>query len=292
MLINVVEYIKWWFFDGIDWNFCVLSDFEIPCKNFFKLQTLEPVWTVLHYSQKFEFVFVILNSLNSDNLARLYKYNLKNVCVINLNSWFSWIGKKWIYPDMDDIYIKENVDVWEIIDFENLKVYINNFFKNKEFTYIRVPDLEFEENLVKDNSTFDYSKIVNFDQFSFSWYSASVLVYWSLLPEVLQALGNLRQDWISCDLFRTWNYKTQFDSELIESIHSHDLIFIVWDFSANFYKDFLFSRFYDAELEKKNIYFINPVVCEPKLREYLQENAQISANHIYQNIKTQIESFE
>lgn len=292
MIINIAEFVKWWFFNKIKWNFCVLSDFQISCDNFFSLDTLEPVWSILNYSRKFELVFVVLDTLNFDNIYRLYKYEISNICIINLNSWYSWIWKKWIYPDMDDIYIKENISVLEPYDLNSFDVCVSEFAKKPKLTHIRVPDRDFERNILKETKCLDFNSFVNFNQFWISWYSATILAYWAVLPELIWALNLLNSEQISCDLFRSWNYKKEFDSEIVESFLSHDLIFIVWDFCPLSFKDFLFSRFYDAELEKREIEFITPHLTEIFVKEYLQEKTGMWSKDIYRRIKSKLIDFE
>lgn len=290
MLINPVEYIKNNYFDNIKTNICIISDSEVRTnKDFYKINTIEPVWDIINLSLKYDFVFVVLDKLNYDNIYRLYKYDLKNICVLNLNAWYTWIWKKLIYPDLEDIYIKSNVHVCEIMDIKNLDVYIDKFIKSPVLTHIRIPDKELEQKIWNNEIDIKYETVVNFDQFGFSWYSWTLLTYGSLLQESINAAWLLKQEWISMDLFWIWNYKLHFSSELINSLKSHDKIFILGDFNSSSYKDFMYSKFYEAWMIYKEVIFVTPKNISPTFKDYLWEKVWMDGINIYKRIRQELE---
>ncbi len=290
MLINPIDHIKNNYFDNIKSNIAIISDSEIKTnKDFYKINTTEPVWDIIKLSFKYDFVFVVLDTLNYDNIYRLYKHDIKNVCVLNLNAWYTWIWKKLIYPDLEDIYIKSNVSVCEIMDIKNLDMYIDKFTKAPILTHIRIPDKELEQKVWNDELDMEYETIINFDQFDFSWYSWVLLAYGSLLQESINVAWLLKQEWINMDLFWIWNYKLSFSLELIKSLESHDKVFIVWDFNLSSYKDFIYSKFYDAWIIDKEVSFITPKDINPSLKDYLWEKVWMDGVSMYERIKQELE---
>jgi hypothetical protein len=292
MLINLSEYTKsnlFWELK-IDKKFAVISDSEIKnVKNFYKIESLEPVGQILALKEKYEFVFVILDRLNWDNIFRLYKYNLDWVCVLNLNAWYTWIWTKVILPDLDDIYIKPHIKVLEPMDKENYLFFIDEFLSSKWFYHIRVPNKDIEEKIWADQVDMDYREIINFNQFWISWFNWTILSYWSMLQESINVAGLLQAEWLGIDMFWIWNYKKDFNNELISSLENQDKVFVIWDFSDLDFKDFIYSKFYDAGIVKEDIYFITPQnINKQVVKEFLGESTEMDPVKIYERIRKHI----
>ena len=288
--MNPVEYIKHNYFDKIKENIAIISDSEFETKkDFYKIDTKEPVWKIINLAWKYDFVFVVLDKLNYDNIYRLYKYDIKNVCVINLNAWYTWMWKKLIVPDLEDIYIKSNILVCEIMDIANFDTYVYKFMKNPLLTHIRVPYKEIENKIWNQEIDMEYENIVNFNQFGISWYSWTIISYGNLLQESINVAWLLQEDGLNTDLFWIWNYKLYFSSYLIKSLQDHDKIFIIWDFDKTVYKDFIYSRFYNAWITDKEIIFITPENIKPTIDGFLSEQVSMSSSKIYERIKEKIE---
>lgn len=287
--MNPVEYIKNHYFDKIKENIAIISDWEIITKkDFYKIDIKEAVWDILSLSEKYDFIFVILDKLNYDNIYRLYKYNLKNICIINLNAWYTWMWKKFIFPDLEDIYIKPSVKVLEIMDIVNLDTYIYNFFQNPKLTYIRLPYKEMERKIWWEELDMDYENIINFNQFWIFWYSWTIISYGSMLQESINVAWLLQEDGLNMDLFWVGNYKKEFSLELIKSLEDNDKVFIIWDFDKSIYKDFLYSRFASVWIQDIEVYFITPENIKPTIEDFLSEQVWMSSSKIYERIKEKI----
>jgi len=299
MLVNLSSYIKESFFKkDIEslltkekLKYCIVSDVDIVCKwNFYKIDTQEPIWQILALSEKYGFVFVVLDRLNYDNIYRLYKNNPTNVCILNLNIWYTWIWIKTISPDLDDIYIKQNVQVLEPMDLNNFKFNISNFLDNNVLTHIRISNKDMEENIWQKDVSFDYKWIINFNEFWFSWFSGTILVYWSMLQEWINVAWLLQWEWIWLDMFWIWNYKTPFSIDLINSLDNQDKIFIIWDFSDIVFRDFIYSQFYLAWLNKEEIYFCTPQnTTKQVVKDFVSESVEMEPIKIYEKIRKHIE---
>jgi hypothetical protein len=290
MLINLSEYVKNSFFDDIkiEEKFCVVSDTDITLKNwkFYKIESLEPVGQIIALKEKYKLVFVVLDRLNYDNIYRLYKNDISGVCILNLNSGYTGIWKKTIMPDMDDIYIKENVEVYEPMDKENLLFLVSEFIANKKLTHIRVANKEMEEKIWQDEVNLEYKEIINFNQFWITGFNGTLLVYGSLLQEWLNVAGLLQAEGFNIDMFWIWNYKKDFNSELIQSLENQDKVFILWDFSSTYFKDFIYSKFYDAGIVKEDVHFICPEnINKQVINEFLAESTNMDPVKIYERIK-------
>jgi len=285
MIINPSEYIKSNFFKNkINKNIVILSDSKIETENdFIKFDVIEPVWQILALAEQYEYVFVILYSINYDNIFRLYKNNLKNVCVINLNSWYTWLWKKITFVDLDDIYIKHNVEIKEIMDLENFKLIINDFLDRPRLLHIRVPSKEMEEKIWNNEIQMDYFDIIDFSEFWINWYSWLILSYWSMLQETLNAIWLMQSEGINMDLVRLWDYK-KVTNELLKKMDKHDKIFIVWDFDVLLFKDYLFSKIWDLNDGWKEIFFITPTDLRQVIPEFLSEQTKMQAKDIYNRI--------
>ena len=291
MIVNLVEFVKNNFFDSlkIDEKYCVVSDFDfnIENANFYKIESLEPVGQIVALAEKYKKVFIVLDRLNYDNIYRLYKYDLKNVCILNLNSGYTGIWKKSLSPDLDDIYIKENVEVLEAMDKENLLFFIYEFLENPRFTHIRIPNKEVEEKLW--DGALDYREIINFNQFWITGFNGTILSYGSLLQETLNVVGLFQSEGINFDMFWIWNYKQDFTNDLISSLENQDKVFIIWDFSDTYFKDFIYSKFYDAGIVKEDIYFITPENTDKQVfDEMLSDSVNMQPVQMYERIRSKI----
>ena len=242
-------------------------------------------------AKKFDFVFVVLDRVNWDNVYRLYKNDLDNVCVINLNSGYTWIGKKIVLADLDDIYIKPNVEVVEPMDLENFKFFINNFLQNKKLTHIRVPNKDVEEKIWQQEVNLDYDQIIDFSEFWIQWYYWAVICYGSMLQETLNAVGLLQAEWFGTDLFWFWNYKQEFSVDILKKIESQEKIFVVWDFDALGFRDFIYSKFCELGVWEKEIYFITPTTLKQVIDEYLSEQVEMEPVKIYERIVSKIKGY-
>lgn len=292
MIVNLTSYVKENFFKELDINYCVVWDSNIETnKDCYKFELNEPIWQIVDLAWKYDFVFVVIDKINYENIYRLYSYDIKNVCIFNLNSGYSWIWKKLIEPDLDDIYIKSNVKVFEPIDLNSLKTYINKFTKDNFIYHIRVPFKDLEEKMGNDEIDLKYETIVNFDEFNISGYSWTFLVYGSLLPEMINVSWSLKWEWLNFDMFWVWDFKLNFSSELIKSLENQDRIFIVWDFDKKTFKDLIYSNFYKAWIEEKEIFFITPenLKLETIMQDYIGEQVWIDVKNIYEKIKKQLD---
>ncbi len=288
MILNLVDYVKNFLFEDfkIDEKYCVISDTEIKSNwKFYKIDILEPVGQIVALKEKYKLVFIVLDSLNFDNIYRLYKNNISWICVLNLNSGYTWISKKTISPDLDDIYIKHNIEVSEPMDKENLLFFIEEFIENKNFKHIRIANKEIEEKVWWKELNMDYKEIINFNQFGIAGYSGTILVYGHLLQETLNTVWLFQSEWINFDMFWIWNYKKEFNKELIDSIDNQDKVFIIGDFDENVFKDFIYSKFYSYGLVKEDIHFITPKNIEKQvIDEFLAESVQMDPTQIYSRI--------
>ncbi len=292
MITNLSEIIKKWLFKEIELpkKSCIISDAKIETDiDFVKIDTLEPVWQILALTDRYDFIFVILDRLNYDNIYRLYKNDRKNICVLNLNSGYTWLWIKSISPDLDDIYVKENVQVLEPMDLENLKFNILEFIENPFLTHIRVSNKEMEEKVWWDEANLEYKEIINFNEFGLSWFSGTVLVYGSMLQEWLNAVWLLKWEGIWVDMFWLWNYKNPLSVDLVNSLESQDKVFIVGDFSDLIFKDFIYSKLYSAWVNKEEIYFITPTNFKQVFNDVLAEQVEMTPVKIYEKIRKQID---
>ena len=292
MIINLSEYVKNNLFKDlkIEDKFCVVSDTEIDVKNFYKIETLEPVGQIVALKEKYKLVFVVLDRLNYDNIYRLYKNKLEGICVLNLNSGYTGIWKKVIMPDLDDVYVKENIEVLEPMDKENLLFFIENFLEKKNFVHIRVANKEMQEKIWDESTTLDYKEIINFNQFGITGFNWTMLVYGSMLQEWINVAGLLQSEGIWVDMFWIWNYKQNLSFDLIQSLENQDKVFIIWDFLDTVFKDFIYSKFYDAGIVKEDIYFITPNNTDKQvIEEYLSESVEMEPVKIYERVRKEIE---
>jgi len=288
MIVNLSNYVKDFLFKSfkIEEKYCVVSDADIACEaDFYKVNTLDPVGHIVALREKYKLVFLVLDRLNFDNIYRLYKNNIDGICVLNLNSGYTWITKKSISPDLDDIYIKHNIEVSEPMDKENLLFFIEEFIENKNFKHIRIANKEIEEKIWQNEVNMDYKEIINFNQFGIAGYSGTVIVYGHLLQEALNVVGLFQSEWINFDMFWVWNYKKEFTKELIDSIDNQDKVFIIGDFDENVFKDFVYSKFYSYGLMKEDIHFITPKnIKKQVIDEFLTESVQMDPMQIYSRI--------
>jgi len=292
MIINLSEYVKNNLFKDlkIEEKFCVVSDTEIDVKNFYKIETLEPVGQIVALKEKYKLVFVVLDRLNYDNIYRLYKNKLEGICVLNLNSGYTGIWKKVIMPDLDDVYVKENIEVLEPMDKENLLFFIEKFLEKKNFAHIRVANKEMQEKIWDESTTLDYKEIINFNQFGITGFNWTMLVYGSMLQEWINVAGLLQSEGIWVDMFWIWNYKQNLSFDLIQSLENQDKVFIIWDFLDTVFKDFIYSKFYDAGIVKEDIYFITPNnINKQVIEEYLSESVEMEPVKIYERVRKEIE---
>jgi len=293
MIVNISEYIKNNFFkeSEIPWKNCIISDIKLNTKyDFYEIETLEPVWQIISLSEKYDNVFVVLDKLNYDNIYRLYKNDIKNICVINLNSWYTWIWKKIISPDLDDIYIKDNIEVLEPMDLENFKFYIFEFLEEKRSKHIRIANKDMEEKIWQEEISLNYKEIINFNQFGIQGFSWTILSYGSILQESLNSVWLLQSEWIWVDMFWIGNYKLWFSPDLIKSLENQDKVFIIWDFSKDIFKNFIYSQFYKYWILKENIYFITPKNTNKQVfNELLSESVELNPVKIYERIRENIE---
>jgi len=290
MLVNVSEYIKEGFFNKeFDENIVVLSDSEINTKkDFIKFQISEPVGQILALSKKYDFVFVVLDRLNYDNIFRLYKNLPSNVCVINLNSGYTGLWKKIIWADMDDIYINPQVKVKEVMDLENLRFFINEFLENPSLTHIRIPYKDMEEKIWNNEIDLDYKEIIDFAEFGINGYNWAVFCYGSMLQESLNAVGLLQAEGLWVDLYWFGDYKT-FSTDLIKKLDSQEKIFVVWDFDVLMFRDYLYSKFCEFGLEWKEIYFVCPENLQQVVDEFQAEKVLMDPVQIYNRIREKLE---
>lgn len=293
MIVNISEYIKNNFFkeSGIPWKNCIISDTKINTKyDFYKIDSIEPVWQIIALCEKYDNVFVVLDRLNYDNIYRLYKNNIQNICIINLNSWYTWIWKKTISPDLDDIYINKKIEVLEPMDLENFKFYIFEFLEEKKIKHIRIANKDMEEKIWQEEFSLNYKEIINFNQFGIQWFSWTILSYGSMLQESLNSVWLLQSEWIWVDMFWIGNYKLWFSPDLIKSLENQDKIFIIGDFSKDIFKNFIYSQFYKYWILKEDIYFITPENTDKQVfDEVLSESVELNPVKIYERIRENIE---
>ncbi len=288
MIYNFSEYVKYSLFNEKIDKAVILSDTEIDTKNKLeKFDIKEPVGQILALSKKYKYVFVVLDELNWDNIFRLYKNFPKNVCILNLNAGYTWIWKKDILADMDDIYINPLVKVLEPMDIENLNFYVENFIKEPTLTHIRVPNKEIDYKIGWEELDLDYKEIIDFAEYGISGYSGLVISYWSTLAETLNAVWLLQSEWLGVDLFWVGNYKQDLSTELIKKIDYQEKIFVVGDFDALIFRDLIYSKFFEFNLNKE-IYFITPIDLKLTLPEYLSEQVKMQWIDIYNRIKDKI----
>lgn len=293
MIVNISEYIKNNFFkeSGIPWKNSIISDTKINTKyDFYKIDSIEPVWQIIALCEKNDNVFVVLDRLNYDNIYRLYKNNIQNICIINLNSWYTWIWKKTISPDLDDIYINKKIEVLEPMDLENFKFYIFEFLEEKKIKHIRIANKDMEEKIWQEEFSLNYKEIINFNQFGIQWFSWTILSYGSMLQESLNSVWLLQSEWIWVDMFWIGNYKLWFSPDLIKSLENQDKIFIIGDFSKDIFKNFIYSQFYKYWILKEDIYFITPENTDKQVfDEVLSESVELNPVKIYERIRENIE---
>jgi len=288
MITNLVDYVKNQLFANKIEKTAIVSDTQINTSNsFYKFDIIEPVWQILALAKKYKFVFVVLDRLNWDNIFRLYKNLPDNICVLNLNAWYTGLWYKIILADMDDIYINPYVDVKEPMDLENLKMFINNFLENKKLTHIRIPSKDMMEKIWNENTTLDYNEIINFNEFGISWFSWAIIAYWSILQETLNAVWLLQSEWYWVDLYWIWDYK-KMSVDLINHLDNQDKVFIVWDFDPVLYKDYFYSKFFQFGLKDKEIHFICPMNLRQTLKEFLSETVKMQPVDIYNRIREKI----
>ena len=288
MITNLVDYVKNQLFTNKIEKTAIVSDTQINTSNsFYKFDIIEPVWQILALAKKYKFVFVVLDRLNWDNIFRLYKNLPDNICVLNLNAWYTGLWYKIILADMDDIYINPHIDVKEPMDLENLKMFINNFLENKKLTHIRIPSKDMMEKIWNENTTLDYNEIINFNEFGISWFSGAVIAYWSILQETLNAVWLLQSEWYWVDLYWIWDYK-KMSVDLINHLDNQDKVFIVWDFDPVLYKDYFYSKFFQFGLKDKEIHFICPMNLRQTLKEFLSETVKMQPVDIYNRIRKKI----
>jgi len=288
MILNLSDYIKNNFFWEIkqSWKFCIVSDSHIECGNN-KLYKIDIIWSagqIKALSKKYSYIFVVLDRLNFDNIYWLYKTICNNVCILNLNAWYTGLWKKIVYPDLNDVYINDNIQILEPMDLENFKTYINEFINNKLFTYIRIPSKDVEKKIWNDKVNIDYKNVVNFDKFWFSGLSGMLLIFGSMMQEWINVAWLLQEEWIFMDLFWVWNYKNIFSKELIRSIKKHEKIFIIWDFDDKIFEMMFYSVLYKLWLFNKKIYFICPKDFKLVFDEVLSEQVKMNPIEIYKRI--------
>ena len=289
MILNISEYVKNSFFSSFDFwdkNIAIISDSKIEVDNFYEFDVVEPVWQILALAEKYDFVFAVLDRINWDNIYRLYKNNVDNVCVINLNAGYTGLWKKIILADLDDIYIKPNVDVYEPMDVENFKFFVEKFLNDKKICHIRVPNKEVEEKIWNNEINLEYGQILDFSEFWIQWYNGWVICYGSMLQETLNAVWLLQSEWIWVDLFWIWNYKQDFSVDLLKRFESQEKIFVIWDFDAIMFRDYLYSKFCEFEIWEKEIHFITPENTNKQvINEFLWESTWMDPVKIYERIR-------
>lgn len=293
MIVNISEYVKNSFlkeFDFLSKKIAVVSDYKFDDKNTFEFDVVEPVWQILALARKYDFVFVILDRVNWDNIYRLYKNEVDNVCVVNLNAGYTWLWRKIILADLDDIYIKPAVKVYEPMDLENFKFFVNEFLNNKGLTHIRIPNKDVEEKIWQQEINLEYGDILDFSEFGIQWYYWGVICYGSMLQETLNAVGLLQAEGFWVDLFWLWNYKQDFSVDVIKKLESQEKIFVVGDFDALIFRDYLYSKFCEFWIWEKEIYFITPTNLKQVIPEYLSDQVEMEPVKIYERIVKNLRS--
>ena len=234
-------------------------------------------------TKKYKHVVVVLDRLNWDSLYRLYKYSLP-VTVINLNSGYTWLGKKVILADMDDIYIKTNVQVYEIMDLASFDLFFKQSFE-KFPAHIRVPYKDMEEKIWWSEIDLEYDKIIDFSEYGISGYSAALLSYGSVLQETLNAAWLLQAEGLGVDLFRLGVYK-EFSTQMVKRLEAHDKVFVIGDFDPVVFRDFIYSKFCEFGLEGKEIHFVCPTNLKQVTNEFLSEQVKMQPVDIYNRIRS------
>jgi deoxyxylulose-5-phosphate synthase len=147
-----------------------------------------------------------------------------------------------------------------------------------------------QEKIWDESTTLDYKEIINFNQFGITGFNWTMLVYGSMLQEWINVAGLLQSEGIWVDMFWIWNYKQNLSFDLIQSLENQDKVFIIWDFLDTVFKDFIYSKFYDAGIVKEDIYFITPNNTDKQvIEEYLSESVEMEPVKIYERVRKEIE---
>ncbi len=261
MIQNPVIYIKKFLFTDLNKEIAVVSDSDIAInkKNrFLKLEKPEKaVGKTIALAEKYKEVFVVLDTWNWDSIYRLFKSGKTNIFIFNLNTGLTGLWNKISMLDLDDIDI-HNVDIYEPMDIENIKVIVNDFLKKSKMTFVRIPNKDMEEKVGWDEVDIDYNKVLNLAEFGIQWFEGTILAYGSMFQESLQAANLLQEDSQWMDMFWIWNYKIKFSTELIKSILWQERLIVIWDFDSERFKNKIYSNLYNIWAEKMDIYFITP----------------------------------
>lgn len=293
MIINITDYVKNNFISQFNFwekKVAFLSDYDFLDKNCFKFDVIEPVWQVLALAKKYDFVFVILDRVNWDNIYRLYKNDVDNVCVINLNAGYTGLWKKIMLADMDDVYINPNVEIYEPMDLENFKFFVSKFLENRKLTHIRVPNKEVEEKIWNQEINLEYGQVLDFSEFWIEGYYGWIICYGSMLQETLNAVWLLQAEGLWVNLFWIGNYKQDFSVDIIKKIDSQEKIFVIGDFDVIVFRDYLYSKFCEFWIWEKEIHFITPENLKQVIPEYLSEQVGMEPVKIYKRIVRNLRS--
>ena len=291
-IVNLSEYINsWrileniennWFYDIVffETKRYILDEF-VNRKWSFKLYFLEDLafdWglsAVLEGLENKKILFV-LNEYNSFYLLPILSLKVKKFKkfhILNTNIGISSLVYKNI-PELYDITnMLEFLNIYEPIDFQDL---INLFWK-EENLYARVANKDYAIDIFNgEKRDLDEIGLLDLTSFNLSGQNGTIVVWWSVLSNLLQAIDVLQNQWYFFDVFVVRNYNFQLDENFKDSLRNTERLIFIWDVKGKGIVNLMKSKVYESGIYDLIIDFIFPKYekVDTTLSDYLYERAE------------------
>ncbi len=234
IIIESKKTIKWL---KTNWDIFFLDNLKNRISDFFN-----------DINAKYEKILLILDTMNIDFFLK-NNINLKNISIINCNTWLSslWIKIKYEINDIKNI--PNNFTIYEPYSLEHL-IKITNLKKNNKYIKLSANYLpEIFPNMKKignleffDNKNNEYKNIIISSN--------------SLLLHNLQVIQNLKEKNIIFNMFWLTNYFIKDNENFSKIIKKSNNIFIITEINYKEFQENIKNRL--KKITNSNIVFITP----------------------------------
>ncbi len=243
-------------------------------------------WELMWISEKYENILIIIDSLNIVYLTPfIQKFRNKNFTIINLNTWISsYINK--LMEESNDISLLQNyeINIKEPADFIGFFQNLLNWEKN----YIRIAN----KNLVWSIATWaeDWinlkEKIISLREFWLTGENWTILIWSSMIWEIVQSTAMLRDKDLFFDVFAINDYSFEWNEELAESLKTTEKLILVLDQQeTKWLEQKIKSILFDLQLWDTEIHIVKPdEKIDAITKEFLEENLNFSWDWIANKI--------
>lgn len=243
-------------------------------------------WKLMAASEKYKNILIIIDQINIWYLLPfIQKSKNTNFSIINIWSWYSSFINKQV-PETADISLLQNfnIEIKEPIDF----VSFFGFLWNNNKQYIRIPEKELPWTISKDweDNLDTNEKLISLKEFWLTWEDGTILVWASMVWEIVQATSLTRQEDKNYDVFCVTDYTFLLSEDIKESIKNTEKLIIILDQNEiKWFENKIKSVLFDNQIIDVQIYFIQPnQLPTTSSKEYIQENIQFWWEGIYEKL--------